>query len=148
MERQYLLKEQIKVGNYSFWAVVRKKDNKFLGICGLLKQEIDGQVEAEIGYRLIDSFWCKGYGTEAAKGCVEYAKKKLMKESLIALIRSVNLASIRVAEKNGLRFEKETIFCDLPHRVYRLKFKNQQHNRRLVGARLSVHQQHHSYGEQ
>jgi len=59
---------------YSYWAVIRKDDNKFLGICGVLKQEIDGQVEAEIAYRLFDSFWGKGYGTEAAKGCVEYAK--------------------------------------------------------------------------
>ena len=95
---------------YCYWAVIQKDDNKFLGICGVLKHKIDGQVEAEIAYRLFDSFWGKGYGTEAAKGCVEYAKEKLMKKSVISLIRSVNVPSIRVAEKNGFRFEKETTF--------------------------------------
>jgi len=110
-----------KTDGYSFWAVIRKTDNEFLGICGILNQKIDGQVESEIGYRLLDTFWCNGYGTEAAKGCIDYAKDKLSKKSVISLIRSVNIPSIRVAEKNGFLFEKETIFHELPHRVYRLK---------------------------
>ena len=62
---------------YCFWAVIRKEDHEFLGICGVLRQEIDGQVEAEIAYRLMDTFWGKGYGTEAAEGCIKYAKEKL-----------------------------------------------------------------------
>ncbi len=108
---------------YSFWAVIRKNDNAFLGICGVLKQIIDGQIESEIGYRLSDSYWCNGFGTEAAKGCIDYAKEKLLKESVISLVRSINLPSIRVAEKNGFQFEKETMFHGLPHELYRLKLK-------------------------
>lgn len=112
-----------KTDGYCFWAVIRKNDNKFLGICGILNQKIDGQVEAEIGYRLLDTFWCNGYATEAAKGCIDYAKDKLSKKSVISIIRSVNIPSIRVAEKNGFQYEKETIFHELPHRVYRLKLE-------------------------
>jgi len=108
---------------YSFWAVIRKEDSLFLGICGILKQEIDGQVETEVGYRLINKFWGKGYGTEAAEGCVKYAKEKLKKTSVISLIRSVNVPSRRVVEKNGFKLEKETIFDNLPHQVYRLSLK-------------------------
>lgn len=108
---------------YSFWAVIRKNDNAFLGICGVLKQIIDGQIESEIGYRLSDSYWCNGFGTEAAKGCIDYAKEKLVKESVISLVRSINLPSIRVAKKNGFQFEKETMFHGLPHELYRLKLK-------------------------
>jgi [ribosomal protein S5]-alanine N-acetyltransferase len=110
-----------KTDGYCFWAVIRKNDNEFLGICGILNQKIDGQVESEIGYRLLETFWCNGYGTEAAKGCIDYAEDKLSEKSVISLIRSVNIPSIRVAEKNGFQFEKETIFHELPHRVYRLK---------------------------
>lgn len=109
-----------KTDGYCFWAVVREDDNQFIGICGILKQEVDGQVETEIGYRILDKFWGKGYGTEAAEGCIKYAKEKLKKASVISLIRSVNAPSIRVAEKNGLIFEKESIFHGLPHHVYRL----------------------------
>jgi RimJ/RimL family protein N-acetyltransferase len=107
---------------YCYWAVIRKTDKKFLGICGVIDQTIDGQMEAEIAFRLLDTFWGSGYGTEAAKGCINYAKEALEKNSVICLIRSINKASIRVAEKNGFKFEKESNFQGYPHRVYRLKF--------------------------
>lgn len=105
---------------HCFWAVIRSIDNLFLGICGLLSQTIDGQKEIEVGFRISDEFWGHGYGTEAAKGCIEYGWKTLNLTSIISLIRPENLPSIRVAEKNGLKFEKETVFQNLHHRVYRI----------------------------
>ena len=117
------IQNRYRSDGHCFWVVIRKNDNQFIGICGILRQEIDGQVETEIGYRLIDKFWGKGYGTEAAEGCVKYAKEKLKKTSVISLIRSVNVSSKRVAEKNGFKLEKETIFDDLPHQVYRLSLQ-------------------------
>ncbi len=120
------VQSRYKEDGYSFWAVVRKSDKKFIGICGVLKQIIDEQVEAEIGYRILDSFWCKGYATEAAKGCINYAKYKLLKKSVISLIRPINKPSIRVAEKNGFILEKETVFHELLHLVYRLNLNTVQ----------------------
>ncbi len=108
---------------YCFWAVIRKSDEAFLGICGLLSQDIDGNKEVEVGYRISDEFWGQGYGPESARGCIEYAKEKLNLESIISLILSVNLQSIRVAEKNGLTFEKEVMFHDRPHNLYRIYLK-------------------------
>ncbi|MEM6633098.1 MAG: GNAT family N-acetyltransferase [Bacteroidota bacterium] len=104
----------------SFWAVIRKEDAKFLGICGLLKQVVDGQTEIEVGYRLDDTFWGNGYGTEAAKGCIEYARETLGLRSVISLILPQNKPSIRVAEKNGLKLEKESLFHGQMHGVYRI----------------------------
>lgn len=106
----------------SFWAVMRKEDNQFLGICGINKQLVDNNEEFEIGYRILDKFWGQGYGTEAARGCMEYGKNVLKKRSLVSFIRPINLQSIRVAEKNGLAYEKDIIFHDLPHRLYRITF--------------------------
>lgn len=103
----------------SFWGVIRKDDNKFLGICGLLKQTIDGINEIEVGYRISDEFWGKGYGTEAAEGCIQYARDELKLKSIISLILKENTQSIRVAEKNGLKIEKESMFHDQVHQVYR-----------------------------
>ena len=87
----------------------RRLDNKFLGICGLFKQNVDNVDEIEVGYRINDEFWGNGYGTEAAKGCIIYAKNILGLSSVISLILKENKQSIRVAEKNGLKLEKETI---------------------------------------
>lgn len=52
-----------------------------------------------------------------------YARDTLKKESIISLIRPINEPSIRVAEKNGLTFEKDTIFHNLEHRIYRFIFQ-------------------------
>ncbi len=104
---------------YCFWAVIRKSDSKFIGICGPLKQIIDDIEEIEVAYRIIDSYWGNGYGTEAASGCIEYIKNILKKKSVIALIRPVNQQSIRVAEKNGMHLEKETFTHGYPHLVFR-----------------------------
>ncbi|MFW5785586.1 MAG: GNAT family N-acetyltransferase, partial [Chitinispirillaceae bacterium] len=92
-------------------------------ICGLLKQIIDGIKEVEVSYRLLDKYWGRGYGTEAALGCMQYARDVLHKSSVISLIREVNKPSIRVAEKNGLTVEKEALFCGLQHLVYRKRFE-------------------------
>ena len=85
----------------SFWAVIRKTDMRFLGICGLFKQTIDGKEEIEVGYRINDEFWGKGYGTEAAAGCIGYAKNKLGLSSVISLILKENRQSIRVQRRMG-----------------------------------------------
>ena len=111
-------KRYIKDG-FCFWTVIRKTDLKFIGICGLLKQVINNQIETEVGYRFLDTYWGNGYGTEAANGCIKYAKEKLSKKSIISIIREVNKPSIKVAEKNGLIYETEIVFNNLPHNVYR-----------------------------
>jgi RimJ/RimL family protein N-acetyltransferase len=87
------IQNRYETDGYCFWAVMRKDDNLFIGICGILKQMVDGQIETEIGYRILDKFWGKGYGTEAAEGCIKYAKDELKKTS---------------------EFEKESIFHGLP----------------------------------
>jgi len=117
------IQQRYQSDGYCFWAVIRKRDKTFIGICGLLSQRIDGKDEIELGYRLSDDFWNQGYATEAAKGCIMYARNKLKTSSIISLIRSINKPSIRVAEKNGLKLEKETMFKELPHLVYRLNLK-------------------------
>ena len=43
---------------------------------------------------------------------------KVELERVISLIRPENVPSRRVAERNGMLVEKETIFVGLPHLVY------------------------------
>ena len=118
------VQSRYKSEGFCFWAVIRENDEIFLGICGLFSQTIDGQKEVEVGYRFSDEFWGEGYGPEAAWGCIEYAKEKLNLASIISLIRAVNHQSIRVAEKNGLKFEKEVMFHDMPNNLYRIQLNS------------------------
>jgi len=118
---QFYNKMQVRYhdNGYGLWAVLLKPKNRFIGICGLVSQLIDNQTEVEVGYRFLDSFWGNGYATEAAKGSITYAQDILNLESIISLIRDINLPSIKVAKRNGLHFEKDTIFGGSPHRIYR-----------------------------
>lgn len=89
------------------WATLHKETGQFIGRCGLLPWMIDEQFEVEIAYMIAKEFWGQGLGTEAAAGIRDYAFERLGLTRLICLINEPNQASIRVAEKIGMVFEKE-----------------------------------------
>ena len=92
------------------YAIVEQHGQNVLGYCGLFFfPELDGQAELEIGYRLIRSAWGKGYATEAAGAVRDYAFNTLSLRRLIAIIDPSNIASIRVAEKIGMTYEKDVM---------------------------------------
>jgi RimJ/RimL family protein N-acetyltransferase len=72
--------------------------------------DIGGQVEIELGYRLAGAFWGRGLATEADRAVGDYAPGVLGLPGLVAIINPGNRASIRVAQKRGLRYEKDVIF--------------------------------------
>ncbi len=77
--------------------------------------DIDGVAEFEIGYRLIRSVWGNGYATEAAIAVRDHAFTVLNLTRLVALIEPVNNRSIRVAEKLGMKYEKDVFLPDYDH---------------------------------
>jgi RimJ/RimL family protein N-acetyltransferase len=89
------------------WATIHKETGRFIGRCGLLPWTIDGQFEVEVAYLLAKEFWGQGLATEAAQAILEYGLGKLGFHRLVCLIDRENLASIRVASKIGMTFEKE-----------------------------------------
>jgi len=89
------------------WATILKDTDRFIGRCGLLPWTIDGRAEVEVAYLIDKDYWGQGLGTEAAQGILDYGFNKLNMPRLICLIDAENLASIRVAQKIGMTFEKE-----------------------------------------
>ncbi len=103
------------------WAVVEKQRRETIGYCGLFYfPDVCGQPEIEIGYRLARTFWGQGYATEAVLAVRDYGLNILCLPRLIAMIDPHNTASIRVAEKAGMRAEKDVMFEGYTHpdRVY------------------------------
>ncbi len=80
--------------------------DRFIGRCGLLPWELDGKFEVEVAYLIDKDLWGQGLGTEAATGVLRYATETLGLKRLICLVEKRNTASIRVAEKIGMRFER------------------------------------------
>ncbi|MHC5597906.1 MAG: GNAT family N-acetyltransferase [Nostoc sp.] len=100
------------------WAMVLKATGEVIGDCGLVWQEVEGHQELEIGYHVRRDQQMQGYATEAAYTCQDYAFNVLGRHRVISLIRPENIPSRRVAEKNGLKIVRETLWRDIPHYIY------------------------------
>jgi RimJ/RimL family protein N-acetyltransferase len=106
-ELEWFLNGHPRHPELGLWATIHKADNQFIGRCGLLPWTIDGQPEVEVAYMLDKAYWGRGLGSEAALAIRDYGFEQLGLKRLICLIDRDNLASIRVAERIGMAFEKE-----------------------------------------
>ena len=93
--------------HFSLWATIERRTRRLIGRCGLLPWDLDGRKETEVGYLLARRSWGQGYATEAARAIRDYAFERLGFERVISLIQPGNLASQRVAIKNGMRHERD-----------------------------------------
>jgi RimJ/RimL family protein N-acetyltransferase len=110
------LERYYRTWGFGPYAVLEKSSRSVIGYCGLFYfPDLDGQPEVEIGYRLARSAWGRGYATEAARAVRDYAFETLAIRRLIAMIDPSNTASIRVAEKLGMRYEKNILLEGYTH---------------------------------
>jgi RimJ/RimL family protein N-acetyltransferase len=103
------------------WLVEERDGGASVGQVGLMRQEVGGAREPEIGYLLHRPFWRRGYATEAALGVREYAFGVLGERRVISLIRPENLPSQAVARRLGMAPEREVLFHGLPHVVFAVR---------------------------
>ena len=89
------------------WAAIERKTGAFLGRCGLLPWKIDKKHEVELAFLIDKARWREGFATEAASGIIEYSREQLGLTRLICLITPGNEASVRVAIKVGMAFERK-----------------------------------------
>lgn len=107
---------------YGRWAVINKSTNQFLGWCGLkYDEDLD---ETDIGFRFFEHFWNQGFATESAKACIDYGFNELHLKTIVGRAMKENMASIKVLEKIGLKFEKAFDFDGQEGVVYKIENKN------------------------
>lgn len=97
-----------------------KYTGEFIGQAGLLVQTVDDAVELEISYSILPKFWNQGYAAEAAAKCKEYVFEHNLADTLISIIHVDNIASEKVARKNGMFLDKRTVFKDMPVTIFRV----------------------------
>lgn len=100
------------------WAVLLKETSQLIGYCGIAVEEIDGKQETELGYRLSENYWEHGLATEAARAALDYGFNKLGLPDIIAVVEPANIASVRVIEKLGMEYKRQTLFHGLEMSVY------------------------------
>jgi ribosomal-protein-alanine N-acetyltransferase len=106
-----LVRQQYLDNGIGRWAIIEKKTGNFVGWSGLklVKETINNHYNYyDLGYRLVQNYWGKGYASESAKAALDYGFSTLQLNEIFAAAHVDNLASNRILTKLG--FQKEEIF--------------------------------------
>jgi ribosomal-protein-alanine N-acetyltransferase len=94
--------------NYGFgiWAVILRESGDLIGFCGF--RYLDDTPEIELTYGISTPYWGMGFATEGAKAAIRYGFEEVGLDRIVGIADTENIASRRVLEKVGMRFEQHT----------------------------------------
>ena len=104
--------------NLGRWAIHLKSTNEFIGWCGLkLLPESD---EIDLGYRLKQIAWGKGFAKEAAQHTLNHGFHQLHLEAITGRAHVDNIASLKILASIGMQFIKEETVDNCPVKTFML----------------------------
>ncbi len=113
---------------YAYFLALDKHTEQTVGQVALLQDTINGTNYHEIGYIIKKEYWGNGYAYEAAQGLIKYAFQKLNAPEVIAEIRPMNIWSINIAKKLGMKhfgeFNKNVRGKMMLHLIYKIENPN------------------------
>ena len=92
---------------FGLYAVEIKETGEFIGYVGFHRFTFDVPFSPgwEIGWRISDKFWNKGYATESAMACIKYAREKKLCNRLYSFTAVPNIPSENVMKRIGMTFD-------------------------------------------
>lgn len=98
---------------HTFWVTERKEDGALLGFCGLKRSNQAGgpQGMMEVGWRLREDAWGKGYAKEAAAAALDLAFGRFGADEVIALTVERNTASWGLMDRLGMERRADLDFA-------------------------------------
>jgi uncharacterized protein (DUF1697 family) len=98
--------EQVKAVNGAIlWATKRNALNR-----SVMRKLIGGAEEVEVAYLLGRRYWGRGLATEAVGAILRLGFEGYGFRRIVAAVDPANVASIRVAEKAGMSYEREVTY--------------------------------------
>ncbi len=99
------LQKHQDTNGYCYYKVVEKQASKPIGFIGLAYQTYDTHFTpaTDIGWRLKKEFWGKGYATEGAQRCLDFAFQELDLNEVISTCIVQNKPSENVMQKMGMQ---------------------------------------------
>ncbi len=94
---------------YCFFATELLATSEFIGFIGLsyFDLDLDFCPCVEIGWRLDEKHWGKGYATEGARATLDFGFNNLGLKKITSIASSINTPSIHVMQKLGMKYVKE-----------------------------------------
>ena len=98
------LQKHYDKNRYTYFATEIMNTTELIGFVGLAYQEYETEFTpaTDIGWRLKKSAWGKGYATEGAKRCLEFAFSELGFEKIVSTCTAGNKKSENVMKKIGM----------------------------------------------
>lgn len=90
---------------FGVWALIDKQTQELVGHCGLHYLS-NTPPEVELTYTIKPAYWRQGLATEAARAVLQWGFTELKFNRIAAVTGPSNLASQRVLEKLGMKYEK------------------------------------------
>jgi RimJ/RimL family protein N-acetyltransferase len=122
--------ERYAADGFGLWGVVLRETDELIGDCGITTQKVEDDSVIEVGYHLTRDHWHRGYATEAARACVDWAFANLDTDEVYAKVRDTNIASMNVAIRLGMtvrrRFVTRYRGMDMPHLAFAVSRKRWQ----------------------
>jgi RimJ/RimL family protein N-acetyltransferase len=112
--------EHWEQNRFGLWTMRVRGSGAFVGRGGLRHVLLEGKDEVELGYGLLPEFWGQGLAVEMSREALRLGFDVLGLDSIVSFTLPTNLRSRRVMEKVGLRFERDVVWADLPHVLYRI----------------------------
>jgi ribosomal-protein-alanine N-acetyltransferase len=112
------------------FAVVLKETNEVIGWSGIkfiTEYENDHINFYDIGYRLQEKHWGKGYASESAKAWLDYGFNEMNIPKMYASANKENSGSIKILKKIGMQIVSEFDWREIPCYWFELeneRFKN------------------------
>ncbi len=99
------MKNQFSKNGFCYFAVDILETNEFIGFIGISEQNFKADFTpcVDIGWRLAQKEWGKGYATEGAKKCLDFAFNTIGLETIKSICPIINDKSERVMEKLGMK---------------------------------------------
>jgi len=120
--------QQYKEHGIGRFAVIEKVTGEFIGWSGIklnTEYNMNGFSKYyDIGYRLIERFWGKGYATESGKASIGYAFNTMKLPELYAVTEIGNEASHKALLKIGLCYKNNFFFEEEQMNLRWYKIKN------------------------
>jgi RimJ/RimL family protein N-acetyltransferase len=99
------MQNQFTEKGFCYFAVDKLEDETFIGFIGLSEQTFESDFTPciDIGWRLSEKEWNKGFATEGAKRCLGFAFHELKLEKIKAICPKINFPSENVMKKIGMK---------------------------------------------
>jgi RimJ/RimL family protein N-acetyltransferase len=104
---------------FGMWSLRDRETGEMVGRGGLQYTYTAGQHDVEAGWAIVPERWGQGLATELALACVEVGFGELGLLEIVAFTLPTNVASRRVMEKSGFRYDRDIVHAGLPHVLYR-----------------------------